>query len=698
MANLKVGNTTIGKIAVIEPYEDVYVDDTPTPITPWTRPSHWLDMPVINSGEDKCAFLFAVPSGDQYGDDSLLRYFAIKAYGERLSNNNYLTDCSINWGDGNVDYVNQSGGIPAMPIEHEFEFSSLSESTEFTDNGIRYRQAMIVVEANSGIYDFDFKYKKYHGSYSRNYPKQNILEFDINLPNAIGVTASHYNGFTQDMHLLKKARVYAPNANQFNALFDGSWNLEELDIYSGVMPNLTGVNFMFGRCGLKELPTIDVSNALDAKYMFHKMKNIKTLPSGLYNFGSLTGCQYTFFASSFEEIHFDIPSTLTRCESMFQTCRNLKKITGNWDLSNVWYAPSMFQDCNSLVYTPDFELSGIQSLNYLFYNCYSLKKIPDVIPTNCTSARSAFHSCRSIEEINLDLSNPNDNSIRYENLFNSCFSLRKVNLLNSSIYTTAVQGVQGMFSVCNSLEQLPYIDLSGVINTHGFVSSCTSLKRIGGINAPHATNMDYMFDACTSLEDIGESNFATEATSLTRAVRAFRSCSALKKFPVSDLSNFYACQDFFSNLNASGEIDVDFSSCITSNNPGSTNWFSNWNYGRTPFRIKSLTIPSGAKLDSMFYSNGNLVSIPYADASNIDSCSAMFNYATALEVGALSGVSKSIGYYRCPMASGATLDVINGLASGVAGQTIDLRQVPGVYALSSDQLSIATSKGWTVLT
>jgi len=111
-----------------------------------------------------------------------------------------------------------------------------------------------------------------------------------------------------------------------------------------------------------------------------------------------------------------------------------------------------------------------------------------------------------------------------------------------------------------------------------------------------------------------------------------------------------------------------------------------------------LSIPSGAKLDTMFYSNGNLVSIPYVDASNMDSCSQMFNYATALEQGALSGVAKSIGYYRCPLSSGAVIDIINGLASGVVGQTIDLRQVPGAYAISSEEISVATSKGWTVST
>jgi len=698
MANLKVGNTTIGKIAVIEPYEDVYVDDTSLPPTSWVRPSHWIDMPTIASGEHKCAFLFAVPSGDQNGEDSLSRYFALNAYGSQLSTNSYVTDFSIDWGDGSTDYVNQSGGRPAMPIEHEFEFSSLSESTEFVDNGRKYRQAMVVLEANSGVYSFDFKYYKNHGGYSRNVKKLNILEFDINLPDATQLTANHNNGYMMDLQLLKKARVHAPSASHFSALFDYASNLEQLDMYSGTMPNLTGIQYMFRNCGLAQLPSFDTSSVAGAKGAFSQMSNVKNFPSGFYSFDNITDCTNLFYRSSFEQIHFDIPSTVTVMRSMFSASSNLQKITGNWDTSNVTDMQQAFNDSRQLAYTPDFSISGVQNLYYTFKGCYELKKLPDIILYNCTNARWCFESCRSIEEINLDLSNPNNNDIRYENLFTNCYSLRKVNLLNSNIYTPNSVGVQSMFSSCISLQELPYFNLSGVTNTYGFVSNCINLKKIGGINAPHTTNMDYMFDHCNTLEDIGESNFATEATSLTRAYRGFRNAYALKKFPISDLSNFYFCQDFFYNCNFSDEIDVDFSNCITSNNPGNTNWFANMNYGRNPLRIKSLTIPSGAKLHSMFYSNGNLVSIPYVDASNVDSCTSMFNYATALEVGALSGISKSIGYYRCPMASGATLDVINGLASGVTGQTIDLRQVPGVYALSSDQLSIATSKGWTVTT
>lgn len=698
MAVIKVGNNTIGKISVIEPYDDpIGLVEEPEPI--WTRPDYWLDMPVINSGEDKCAFLFAVPSGTNGTNDSLLNYFAIKLYGGLISSNQYNTDFTIDWGDGNSDSINQYGGFLPNPIEHEFDFYSLPESTQFTDNGTIYRQSLITVEANSGVANFDFKYRKYHGSWSRNVSKLNVLEYNINLPTATEVTANHYNGFHMDMHLLKKAKVYAPNVIHFNALFDGSWNLEELDIYSGVMPNLTGVNFMFSRCGVKELPKLDTSNVVDCKYMFQRMQNVKSLPSGLYDFGSITGCQNTFQRSSFEDVHFDIPSTVTRCESLFNTCLKIKKISGNWDTSNCWYMTSMFTDCYKLVYLPDLDFSVAQDINYIFSNCYNLRKLPDVILPVCTTARSSFSNCRSVEEITIDLSNPNDNNIRYENLFFNCSSLKKVNMLSNKIYTQNTTGAQSMFGECKSLRHMPYVDLSGVTNVHGFYSNCTNLNIIDGLNAPRATNTDYIFDGCVSLEKIKTLNIASEATSLTRGLRAFRNCRSLKEFPQGiNLANFYLAQDFFSNLNCSGEIDIDFSGCITANNPGSTNWFANMNWGRTPLVVKNLSIPSGAKLDTMFYSNGNLVSIPYVDASNMDSCSQMFNYATALEQGALSGVAKSIGYYRCPLSSGAVIDIINGLASGVVGQTIDLRQVPGAYAISSEEIAIAENKGWTVST
>ncbi len=50
------------------------------------------------------------------------------------------------------------------------------------------------------------------------------------------------------------------------------------------------------------------------------------------------------------------------------------------------------------------------------------------------------------------------------------------------------------------------------------------------------------------------------------------------------------------------------------------------------------------------------------------------------------------------MPSGEIYKLVDGLASGVSGKTIDLREAPQAYILHPDTISIATSKGWTVTT
>lgn len=62
MAKLKFGNTNIGKISIIEPPETPIVE-VAEPSGTWTRPSHWLDLPTINSGEHKAAFCGRFPAG-----------------------------------------------------------------------------------------------------------------------------------------------------------------------------------------------------------------------------------------------------------------------------------------------------------------------------------------------------------------------------------------------------------------------------------------------------------------------------------------------------------------------------------------------------------------------------------------------------------------------------------------------------------
>lgn len=56
MANLKFGNTNIGKISIIEPYEYPYDTSDPVDNDEWIRPAEWLDMPTIGEDEEKNSY------------------------------------------------------------------------------------------------------------------------------------------------------------------------------------------------------------------------------------------------------------------------------------------------------------------------------------------------------------------------------------------------------------------------------------------------------------------------------------------------------------------------------------------------------------------------------------------------------------------------------------------------------------------
>ena len=118
--SIKLGGTEINAIAVSTPYgDDIRVIPDEAPST-WTRPSYWLDMPTIASGEHKCAFLMAVSSGH-----SLDNTVQITSYGIKIGSN-YNTDFTLNWGDGTTfshsEYHSQYALPPEATQAHDFDF------------------------------------------------------------------------------------------------------------------------------------------------------------------------------------------------------------------------------------------------------------------------------------------------------------------------------------------------------------------------------------------------------------------------------------------------------------------------------------------------------------------------------------------------------------------------------------------------
>jgi hypothetical protein len=698
MANLKVGNTTIGKISVIEPPE-VPIVENDSGQDPWVRPSHWLDMPVIGSGEHKAAFLYAVPSGE----GTLSNYAGIGVMGPddpSIGNTNFrLTDFTVDWGDGSSEYVNQHYGS-TVTLTHTYDFAQLDENTEFDFNGVAHRQAMVVVDASaSGIDVLNWRFSR--GS-QRQYPMLPILELNINAPSGTNLGV-WWDTYTAPLTMLEKARVYAPKVKYLNSFFAEAVNLRSVELTTS--NELIGMRHLFDGCHkLDYLPDFETSGVETCAGAFANMKSIKVFPSGKYDFRSVyanpsnsrwAGFNSMFYGSDFEEIHIDIPGNYLWTSSMFSNCEKLKKITGNWDTSNLVNAQRMFENCYQLESCPDMDLYSVVNLSYAFKNCTKIKKIPKINFPFVNDALNAFVQCRSVEGSLYieDIGSSGLPTGRFDSMFNGMYKIKRVDFSGKRLHTSNTYGMSSMFGGCHNLEYAGYINFSGVSNISSTFAYCHNLRKVAGINARDATSVGYSFYACYNLKDVGDFQINTSSGALVNIDRLFYYCTNLK-VPQLDLSRVFYANEAFVGCEIDS-YDCDFSSTTYQNH---TSYNASRYYFNRLKHINSLTIPSGAYLNSTFSGNWYLKTVPFIDASNGYSYAGLFNNCYNLEQGALSGTNVSIGYYRTCLSSGAITDVFDNLASGVTGQTIDIRYTPGTYDLHSDTIAVATNKGWTVLT
>ena len=689
---IKLGSSTeINTVAIIEPYGDdlkVVPDESSGP---WVRPSHWLDMPVINSGEQKCAFLFAVPSGE-----TMNNYF--KIYAQGINQGNVHTDFTIDWGDGNTHVCNSYHSIYASEPdefpEHIYDFNDLDPNTQFEDGGAIYRQALIQFDAPlSGIQIFQWKYThSYPGSYrdQENY----TLDYHINLPSGTSSDGNIYGSLK--MPLLERVKFNMPKITNMANYFHSCYRLRSVDI--GPFDNLTECRGLFAYCrSLDYVPYIDTSNAvyLDAALLdtgITEYDNDWDISNGVRIDSLLNSCR------NLKSVNIDISSNTTRLYNVFSNCHNLERITGNWDTSNVTNFQQMCYNSKNLVYVPkEINFLSATSLRWSFQHCQKLRNHFVIDAPLLNDGEYAFSACRSIKKITIkDLSNPNAYNYRY--MFNSCDNLRTVNIINPNI-TSSYQGLAGFFGGCYNLEYVPTINTSGVNNLSVMFNGCTKLKKVENMpNTSSVTNFDSMFYDCVNLEKSPVLDITANGVGDVNTRRMFINCNSLKEFPDFDYSRVYYAPEMFSSCkNATGILNLDLRNMTLENGANSyttNNMFTSCSNLR---KVGQLIMPVSGYFSNMFNYSG-LQSMPYVDASQGYNYNSMFNYTYFLNEGALSGVDVSIGYYRSALPSGAVTRVIEGLASGVVGQTLNMTEVPGAQILHPDTISIATSKGWTVTT
>jgi surface protein len=110
-----------------------------------------------------------------------------------------------------------------------------------------------------------------------------------------------------------------------------------------------------------------------------------------------------------------------------------------------------------------------------------------------------------------------------ERMFNLCYSLQSVPLIN----TASVTNMDRMFQGCSALQSVPLFNTASVTSMVAIFASCQSLQSVPLFNTALVTNMQELFASCQSLQSVPLFNTA----SVTNMVNLVNSCLSLNAIP-----------------------------------------------------------------------------------------------------------------------------------------------------------------------
>jgi len=430
---------------------------------------------------------------------------------------------------------------------------------------------------------------------------------------------------------------------------------ERVYIHSiGTENNLT--NFFRGMMRLREINYFDVSGVVNTTSMFQDCTSIAKIPE--YNFSS----------------------NLTAANTMFYNCFCLQSIH-LFDTSNVSNFTYMFNNCRSLTEIPDFDTSnggtGGTSLLYMFQGCSKLTKAPNLNTSNAVNTTNMFASCAALTSIPFyDLSNV----IIATSMFQSCFALRTIPNLDLSSATAT----SSMFYNCYNLRSLPPLNISNSTNTSNMFRGCHNLRSIPEIDISKSTNTSYMFDSCVSLVSLPELN----TSSSLNTSYMFSGCYSLKSVPTLDTRNSTTMTAMFLSCYALQTIQTEFSSSNVNNM--SSMFYNCYSLEKYPIMDTSnVTI-----ITDMFRANFCAKEIPAYDFSGVTTAPPATTFdALGVTRIKMTGLNQTFDIQGMSLGPDALDEVYTNLPTASA-KTIT---VTGNWGVSSDDPSIATAKGWTVV-
>lgn len=411
----------------------------------YTRPSDWLALPSVVSGDQKAVLLHAV-----FDHDSNFCAFQCAS--------NYTVD----WGDGTTN--NYAANVSAY---HVFDYNYAGFVGTETSEGFRQAIVTITPQATFNLTKLDFGIKHNQAGLS-NYVAQwldvkmagasiaiinfyistvtsrMMQQFDFVGPNLVN---TYYLAFRQCTGLVKVVNLYTENTVNLSSIFYECYSLKEIPLLTA--PIATDCSQLFYSCfSLEEIPLINTALVTNMLSMFRNCYSLKEIP--LLNTSSVTNMNGMFVeCRSLKTIPLLNTALVTNMDEMFAYCRSLRTIP----LINTIKVTSMFnmfQYCDSLKTIPLLNLVACTNIGSMFYGCNSLNKVPLLNTWKVTTFTNVFVGCASLTQIPL---------------WDTGLGQNFLNMFNGSI-----------------LSILPAFNLTTATNLSGIAANTPSLSRFKAIN------------------------------------------------------------------------------------------------------------------------------------------------------------------------------------------------------------------------
>ena len=283
-----------------------------------------------------------------------------------------------------------------------------------------------------------------------------------------------------------------------------------------------------------------------------------------------------------------------------------------------------------------------------------------------------------------------------------------------STYADAIRSIEsggsdGGFKILNGMklgystwEKLPLLDTGHLTDMSSMFINCANLIDISAINIDSATDISYMLFNCESLTTVP----LLDTSKVENMSGLFNGCTSLTTVPLLDTSSVTSMLSMFDSCTSLTTVPLLDTSKVETT-------------AAMFYRCTSLTTVPSFDTENvmqsylMFYGCTSLTTVPSLDASNVVNAYGMFKDCTAVTtISGLKNFGKSIARYTtnetackemfkgCPnITRQSSINIFNNLYDRKAAgySVLTLQFEPEVIArLTSDDIAIATNKGWTV--